>query len=215
MAIRTILIDDHRLFRLGLRSLLKTNEGIDVIGEAANGREGVELTRKLLPQLVIVDPSMPDLNGIDAAAKIKHDLPRIKIIALSMHSDRRFVSSMLAAGTSGYLLKTCDESETPPRHHRRHVRKNLPHPRRVRHGRRRTDPSAPRRRRRYHRFPFRSRARNPPAPLRGQEHKEIGTHLNVSARTIDSHRQHIMAKLDIYTVAELTKYAVKCGLTPL
>ncbi len=199
---------------LACASLLKTNEGIDVIGEAANGREGVELTRKLLPQLVIVDPSMPDLNGIDAAAKIKHDLPRIKIIALSMHSDRRFVSSMLAAGTSGYLLKTCDESESPPRHHRRHVRKNLPHPRRVRHGRRRTDPSAPRRRRRYHRFPFRSRAQILQLLSEGKSQGDRHAPQR-QARTIDSHRQHIMAKLDIYTVAELTKYAVKCGLTPL
>ncbi|MDF9407163.1 MAG: Transcriptional regulatory protein DegU [Pelotomaculum sp. PtaB.Bin013] len=107
MSISLILVDDHKIVRDGLRSLLKETPGMKVIAEAAEGRTAVRLARELSPDVVIMDVAMPDLNGIEATRKIKEESPNTKVIALSMHSDKRFVSEMLSAGASGYLLKDC------------------------------------------------------------------------------------------------------------
>ncbi|GAH47119.1 unnamed protein product, partial [marine sediment metagenome] len=105
MAIRVLLADDHQLFRQGMRSLLANDAGIEVIGEAENGRSAVELARQLAPDVIVMDISMPDLNGIEATRQIAARAPRTRVLALSMHSDRRFVTGILAAGAAGYLLK--------------------------------------------------------------------------------------------------------------
>jgi two-component system response regulator NreC len=105
MRIRVLLADDHMIVRDGLRSLLGRDGDVEVIGEAQNGKAAVELTHELAPDVVIMDVGMPVMNGIEATEKIMHDKPNAKVIALSMHNDRRFVSSMLKAGASGYLLK--------------------------------------------------------------------------------------------------------------
>jgi DNA-binding NarL/FixJ family response regulator len=105
MAIRVLLADDHQLFRQGMRSMLAGDAGIEVIGEAASGRSAVELARQLVPDVVVMDISMPDLNGIDATRQIKERSPGIQVLALSAHADRRFVTGMLAAGAAGYILK--------------------------------------------------------------------------------------------------------------
>ena len=107
MSVKIILADDHKIVRDGLRSLLANQPGMNVIAEADNGRETVRLARDLAPDLVIMDIGMPDLNGIDATRQITTELPNVKVIALSMHSDRRFVVQMFRAGASGYLLKDC------------------------------------------------------------------------------------------------------------
>lgn len=214
MTIKTIVVDDHKLVRRGLCALLKDRPDIEVVGEADNGRDAIVMVEKLAPRLVIMDPSMPGLNGADATGQIKHEFPKVKVIALSMHSDRRFVSKMLSAGASAYLLKSCDEDELF-----RAI--DL-----VMDGKTYLSPDVT--------GMVVEEMVNPSqtntkvlAILSGREReilqlvaegksaKEIGTRLNVSARTIDSHRSHIMAKLELYTVADLTKYAVKVGLTPL
>jgi two-component system response regulator NreC len=105
MHIKVLLADDHMIVRDGLRSLLDRDGDLEVIGEAPNGQIAVELTHKLIPDVVVMDVAMPVMNGIEATEKIIKDRPNAKIIALSMHSDRCFVSSMLQAGASGYLLK--------------------------------------------------------------------------------------------------------------
>lgn len=105
MSIKVLLADDHMIVRDGLRSLLDRDGDLEVVGEAANGRAAVELSNKLTPDVIVMDIAMPVMNGIEATEKIVEDKPNIKIIALSMHSDQRFVSSMLQAGASGYLLK--------------------------------------------------------------------------------------------------------------
>ena len=107
MEIKILLADDHNIMRKGLRSLLEKKEDFAVIAEAENGRTTVKLTKELEPDVVIMDISMPDLNGIDATRQIIDSSPDIKIIALSMYSDRKFVAGMLKAGASGYLLKDC------------------------------------------------------------------------------------------------------------
>ncbi len=107
MKIRVLIADDHRIVRDGLRTLIKKEKDMEVVGEAEDGRAALDLTRKLKPDVVIMDITMPDMNGITATRKILDDLPEVKVIALSMHSDRRFVAGMIEAGASGYLLKDC------------------------------------------------------------------------------------------------------------
>jgi two-component system, NarL family, response regulator NreC len=105
--IKIILADDHQIVRLGLRSLLSLEPDMEVLAEADNGREVIRLAREKAPDIVIMDISMPDLNGIEATRQIMSESPGVKVIALSMHSDSLFVLNMLKAGASGYLLKDC------------------------------------------------------------------------------------------------------------
>jgi DNA-binding NarL/FixJ family response regulator len=111
MSIKILLVDDHAIVRQGLHSLLEKEPDIEVVGEAEDGREALELARELLPDVVVMDITMPNLNGVDATRQIMHEFPKVKVIALSMHSDRTFVVSMLKAGASGYVLKECLSDE--------------------------------------------------------------------------------------------------------
>lgn len=111
MSIRVILADDHRIVRQGLRALLEKESDMEVVGEADNGQVAVKLARELKPDVIVMDITMPDLNGIEATRQILATNPEVKVLALSMHSDRRFVRRMLGAGASGYLLKGCASEE--------------------------------------------------------------------------------------------------------
>jgi len=106
-----LIVDDHPVIRRGVRMLLSSNTDYKVVGEVNNGREAVEAARKLEPAVVLMDPAMPELNGMDATTRIRAELPGTVVLALSMHSDEQYVSRMLAAGAAGYLLKTCDAEE--------------------------------------------------------------------------------------------------------
>jgi two-component system response regulator NreC len=110
MGIRILLADDHQMVREGIRSLLEKESNIEIVGEAEEGRKAVELVRKLQPDVVIMDITMPNLNGVDATRQIVTESPQIKVIALSMHFSRIFVLNMLKAGALGYILKG-DSSE--------------------------------------------------------------------------------------------------------
>jgi DNA-binding NarL/FixJ family response regulator len=105
MTIRVLLADDHKIVRDGLRALIECCDDMEVVAEAENGREALQMARKQQPDIVIMDISMPELNGIDAARQILAAVKGVKVIGLSMHSDRCFVDEMLRAGASGYLLK--------------------------------------------------------------------------------------------------------------
>jgi CheY-like chemotaxis protein len=107
MAIKILLADDHKIVRDGLRALLEKSDDLEVVGEASNGQIALELTHELVPDVVVMDIGMPVMNGIEATEQIIKNQPDTKVIGLSMHSDRRFVSSMLGAGATGYLLKDC------------------------------------------------------------------------------------------------------------
>lgn len=111
MSIRVLLSDDHRIMRQGLRALLEKEPDIKVVGEAEDGYSTIELARKLKPQVVVMDITMPDLNGIEATHHITKEMPDIKVLALSMHTDQRFVEKMLKAGATGYLPKDCASEE--------------------------------------------------------------------------------------------------------
>ena len=107
MSIRILLADDHNIFREGMRGLLEKEANMHVIGEASNGKDTVRLAQELHPDVVVMDITMPDLNGIDATRQVKKKTPQTKILCLSMHSERNFVLAMFKAGAAGYLLKNC------------------------------------------------------------------------------------------------------------
>src|SRR3990172_4070674 len=107
MSIRVLLADDHKLFREGLRSLIEEQPHMNVVAEAGDGRTALQLAQTASPDVVVMDISMPGMNGMEAARKIINKAPGVKVLALSMHNDIRFVAEMLNAGASGYLLKDC------------------------------------------------------------------------------------------------------------
>ncbi|MEJ2697124.1 MAG: response regulator transcription factor [Candidatus Sulfobium sp.] len=215
MSINVFLADDHKFIRDGLRTLLEKHPAIKVVGEAEDGRSTVRMVGDLKPDIVILDVAMPDLNGIEAARQIIADHPDIKIIALSMHSDRRFVAEMLKAGASAYLSKdyVFDELESVIRTVLADKIYLSP------------DISG---------IVVESYVRHTPKPessaytllsdrerevlqllAEGRTAKEIAEELNVSIKTVETHRTNIMNKLGIHRLAELTKYAVREGLTSL
>ena len=209
-----VIADDHQIMREGLRSLLEKQSSLEVVAEASNGRECVELARKLKPDLVLMDIGMPDLNGIEATRQVHAEAPGVKILALSMHSDRRFASGMLAAGASGYLLKDSafqelNEAIATVLAGRVYLSPDITGVLMEDYVQRLNEESTP--------FSvLRPREREVlQAMAEGQSTREIAEALHVSVKTIETHRQNIMNTLDIHSVAELTKYAVREGLTSL
>lgn len=215
MAIKIILADDHKIMREGLKNLLEDKPDMEVVGEAKNGRDAVQLAIKFLPDIAIMDIAMPDLNGIEATKQILNESPATRIIALSMHSDKQFVTGMFRAGASGYLLKDCALEELAEAIRAVHVKhtylskeitdvvlKELVHK-------------------------LENEAENSKEEITDRERevlqliaegistKDIAGKLYVSAKTIETHRQKIMQKLNIFTIPELTKYAIRMGLTSL
>jgi len=215
MHTKVLIADDHAIIRQGLCSLLEKYPNLEVIGAVEDGLKAIEITKELSPDIVIMDVTMPNLNGIDATQRIIARSPATKVIALSMHSSRRFVTEMLKAGASAYILKECLFDEL------------IEAIRTVLSGGIYLSPkitgvvvgdyikrlSTP-----YH----------PEAPAltererevlqllaEGKSTKQIALHLHVSDKTIESTRRNIMDKLDIHSVAELTKYAIREGITTL
>lgn len=217
MTIRIILADDHKILRQGLRSLLEKENDFEVVAEADDGRETLELVANLLPDVVIMDIGMPNLNGIEATRQIHSMSPDIKVLALSMHAEEQFVAEMLRAGAAGYLLKDCAYDELV-----RAIRTIVS-------GRAYLSPDiagilvreflTARTTPQETSSPFSVLTPREREVLQliaeGNTTKQIAKILGVSVKTIDTHRQQIMQKLDIHNVAELTRYAIKEGLTPL
>jgi two-component system response regulator NreC len=213
MSIKVLIADDHQIMREGLRTMLEKEHDIQVLGEAEDGRMIQRMARELLPDVIIMDVAMPDLNGIEATRQIVAELPGVKIIALSMHDDRRFVLNMLKAGAAGYMLKDSAftdlakairvvmSGKTYLSHEvadivvKDYVSSSQP-----------TESSA---------FQLLSPREREVLQLlaEGKTSAKIGDKLHISIKTVETHRQQIMVKLKIRSVAELTKYAIREGLT--
>jgi len=211
---RILLVDDHHVVVDALRLMLDQEDDFEVVGIAEDGRAALEMADDLSPDIVVMEVSMPELNGITATSQLIHRNPRTKVIALSSHSDRRHVLSMLEAGAHGYVPKTADSTEL------------IEAIRKVRKGEKFLSPSVTssvvdsyvdRN------FDSSSAA----AELGDREIEvlqliaegltsgEIAARLHISTNTVDTHRRNLMKKLDLHNIADLTKYAIREGLTGL
>lgn len=215
MGIRIIIADDHQILRQGLKTLLEKEPDMEVVAEAEDGRKTVTLVREFIPHVVIMDVNMPDLNGIEATRQILSEYPEMKVIALSMHADRRFVINMLKAGAHGYLLKDCAFEELAQAIRlvmgsktylspgvAEIVVKDYVH----------RTPSPP-----QTAFSVLTAREREVLQLmaEGKSTNQIGALLHINVKTVETHRQQIMHKLGMRSVAELTKYAIREGLTSL
>lgn len=213
---RILLVDDHKMMRDGLRAILSSTDGIEVVGEAEDGRGAIEVARELQPDIVVMDVGMPEMNGIEASKRILAELPEIKVIALSTHSDKRYVLNMIATGASGYVLKEAAGDDLI-----RAVEA-------VSRGEHYLSPQItgvvfepmqgrPPRRKKSGTYELLGGREREVLQLlaEGLTSKEIASRLELSTKTIETHRRNISQKLGLKSIAELTKYAVREGMTSL
>jgi DNA-binding NarL/FixJ family response regulator len=206
--IRILLADDHAVVRQGFKMILAAQPDMEIVGEAGNGREALDLAGQLQPDVIVMDVAMPELNGIEATRRVADLSPRSRVLALSMHKDSVYVREILRAGARGYLLKDSISSDllaavraiargegylSPGvsdavlNDYRRHV----------------TDPIDL----------LTSREREVLQMIaEGKTNKEIATVLNLSVYTVDAHRGRIMEKLNVHSVTDLVRFAVRSGL---
>jgi DNA-binding NarL/FixJ family response regulator len=210
-----MLADDHKMIRDGLRALIEKHKSMEIVGEAADGKTAVQMVKKLSPEVVVIDIGMPDLNGIEATRQITALKCKPKVIGLSMHADRRYVAQMLKAGASGYILKDSAFEELARAIQTVVKGQTYLSPQiagtvvtEFKRTAKDDDGSA---------FSvLTEREREVLQQIsEGVSTKEIAGALGVSVKTIETHRRQIMEKLNLHSVAELTKYAVKEGLTEL
>ena len=206
--LRVLLVDDHKMVRQGFRLILLSQGDIDVVGEAGNGLEAVELVKSLQPDVVIMDVTMPELNGIEATRRIREFSTQIRVLALSVHRDLTYAREAIRAGAEGYLLKESADTDllaavravaegnsylSPEvssailKDYRKHVSNPL-------------DLLTPREREVLQ------------LVAEGKTNKEIATSLNLSVYTVDGHRTKIMEKLCLHSVGELVRFAIRNGL---
>jgi len=213
--ISILLADDHGILRSGLKNLFDQQKDMRIVGEADDGRKAVELAKQFAPSVVVMDITMPELNGVEATRQIMSERPDAKVIALSAHSDRRYVVEALKAGAVGYLPKAAPFEELATAIRAVVAGKIYLSPRvanvviedYVRGG-----------------SPEQSSAFTTLSPrerevlqliAEGLATKEVARHLHVSVKTIETHRARTMEKLKLDSVAELTKYAIREGITSL
>jgi len=207
MSLRVVLADDHELLREGLRALLQAQGDFDVVGEAGDGLRAIELVERLSPQVIVLDVGMPQLSGIETARIITSRSSGTRIVALSMHADSRFVAEMFRAGASGYLLKDCAFEELAVAIRAVAAGKTFMSPQLT--GQAPASASSA--------FELLTPRQRQILQLmaEGKSTKQIALLLKVSVKTTETHRRQIMAKLDLHSVAELTRYAIREGLSPL
>lgn len=211
--VRIILADDHQLVRAGIRALLEDLKNVTVVAETSDGRETLELVAKLRPTLVLMDVSMRGMNGLEAAARLRHEFPQVRVIILSMHANEEYVRQALEAGAAGYLLKDAATAELEIAIRAVAMGETYLSPGVARHviGRYLGDGVSG------------ATSTNLTARQReilqlvaeGRTTKQIAALLNVSIKTIESHRAQLMERLDIHDVPGLVRYAVRHGIVHL
>jgi DNA-binding NarL/FixJ family response regulator len=215
MKIKVLLADDHQILREGLRAMLEKEYNMEVLGEAANGREALRLIREKPPDVIVMDITMPGLNGVEATRQIRNEFPQIKVVALSMHDDKRFVLNMLKAGASAYLLKEGGFKEVVKAVNAVMANKTYLSPDITDVVL--TDYLKNLNLQEASVFALLSPREREVLQLiaEGKTTLQIAEVMHVSAKTIETHRHHIMQKLQISSIAELTKYAIREGLTDI
>ncbi|MBM3741044.1 MAG: response regulator transcription factor [Acidobacteria bacterium] len=209
--IRVLLVDDHAVVRQGFRLILGQHPDIVVVGEAADGYQGIEQTRLLEPNVVVMDIAMPGLNGVEATRQIRREHPECRVLVLSMHKDAPYVRETLRAGAKGYLLKDSIDSDlvtavravargeaflspgvsaTVLADYEKHVSDPI-------------DLITPRERQLLQML------------AEGKTSKDIATELNISVYTVDAHRSRIMKKLQLRSIGDLVRFAIQRGMVPL
>jgi DNA-binding NarL/FixJ family response regulator len=207
--VRVLVVDDHPLVRTGVCALLRAQPDVEVVGEAANGREAVDAARRLRPDVVLMDVSMPAMDGIEAAGRITGEFPEVRVVMLSLHADAHHVRQALRAGASGYLLKNLADELAPAirtvaegrSYYSAAVAGHLKEA--DTDARRRTEPVellTPRQREILKLI------------AEGYTTKEIADRLNISLKTAQTHRQQLMERLDIHEVAGLVRFAIRNGI---
>lgn len=209
--VRVLLVDDHAVVRQGFRLILAQYPDLEVVGEAANGREGLALAHERKPDVVVIDIAMPELNGVEATRLIRQECPECNVLVLSMHKDAPYVRETLRAGAKGYLLKDAIDgdlvtavravargegflspavSATVLADYQKHVGDPL-------------DQISPRERQLLQML------------AEGKTSKDIASELKISVYTVDAHRSRIMKKLQLRSIGDLVRFAIQRGLVPL
>jgi two-component system response regulator NreC len=214
--IRVLLADDHRMMREGIRALLERHQDIEVVGEASDGREAVRLATQLCPDVVVMDVSMPLLNGIEATRQIRRDCPEVRVLILTVHEGKEIVAQLLVAGAHGYIIKRAAAEELLSAVRAVHQDKAFLHPSiakvvvqdyvnrlRAGEGVGVQDLLTPREREVLQLI------------AEGYTNREISQLLHVSVKTVQNHRSKIMSKLDLHDRGELIKYAIQQGIIHL
>ena len=210
--IAVLLVDDHAVVRQGLRALLEAEGDIAVVGEAQNGREAVVLTKKTLPDVVLMDLAMPGLNGLEATRQIVRNVPSAKVLVLTSYGDNDYVAQLMEAGATGYLLKQTAAADL------------LKAIREVRGGNPFFSPAIAKRLRQQRSTALAGGEQNPRSGkltsreaevlqlvAEGLANKQIAAELSISIKTVEKHRQQAMDKLNIHDIAGLTRYAMSKG----
>jgi len=214
--IKILLADDHTIVRQGLKLLLEAQPDMEVIGEAANGRQAMQMALKLEPDVVVMDIAMPSLNGLEATRQIIRALPSAKVLILSSYNDDEYVSQLTEAGAAGYLLKQTAATDLI-----RGIRE-------IRKGKAFFSPAVSKRLLEYYRETIVKGTRAPRTRTfltsretevlqliaEGEGNKQIAAELGISIKTVEKHRQQVMNKLNIHEVAGLTRYAISKGMIP-
>lgn len=212
--IKTLLADDHTIVREGLRALLLADGGIEVIAEARNGREAVTLTKELKPEVVVMDIAMPLLNGLEATRQILAFAPKTKVLVLSAHSDDAYIDRVIAVGAVGFLIKQTSAQILAKAIHE------------IMAGNAFYSPQVSKRVRDHYNKPdtagglmikkatgLTSRELEViQLVAEGHANKQVAADLNISIKTVEKHRQHLMDKLNIHDTAGLTRYAIAQGI---
>jgi DNA-binding NarL/FixJ family response regulator len=209
--ITVLLADDHQIVREGFRSLLEHERDIEVVGEAETGRQAVQLTRTLRPEVVVMDIAMPLLNGLEATRQIRKDLPDTKVIILSAHDDDAYVEQVTVLGAAGFMLKQTSSHNLATAIREVQKGNTFFSPTISRRVQVRRQKSIDRGEKGGNRLSSRE-VEVLQLIAEGKPNKQVAAELGVSFKTVDKHRQHLMSKLDIHDIAGLTRYAITAGI---